>query len=608
MATSIRSSDVVYRCGVFEADERAGELRKSGTRVKLQEQPWQVLLALLETAGEVVTREELRERLWPTDTFVDFDHSLNIAVNKLRDALDDDAAKPRFIETVPRRGYRFIAPVERIATRPSATRELSILRTRSLRTSRLAAGVAALVVLAIAAAAGRMLLLPRPSHHAIAVLPLMNLSSEPDSDYFSDGLTDQIIYNLSNIEGLEVKSPTSSFEFKGRQVDIRDAGEQLRADLALEGSVLRAAGKMRLTIALVRVADGVTLWSQRYDRETNDVFAIQDEISRAIVNELRLKGVGGQKRYSTDLSTYDLYLRAASLAYEQAPEYESELDSAVALLQQVTARDPQFVPAYAATADAYAHLRNRGRSRVSGERMRQAAEQAIALDPLLPEAQATLGLVRASELRWQEAESAFRRALDLNANLAGVRADFATFVLEPEDKLDEALAQLRMAVELDPLSVSRRILLAFGLLRAGEYRQALDISRTALAANPADKYAGQLAARALILAGRPYDAIHMLEGLGPTSHGYLGYAYAIVGRRREAETLAVETDPAAARHQVLIYAGLGDRQRCFGALQAAAEADDAMADLYPGEPELASLRDDPRMRGFRRQRGLPATR
>jgi tetratricopeptide (TPR) repeat protein len=237
--------------------------------------------------------------------------------------------------------------------------------------------------------------------------------------------------------------------------------------------------------------------------------------------------------------------------------------------------------------------------------MRAAAEKALQLDPLLAEAYGTLGLIRAADREWQQADQAFRRALQLNPSLAGVHRDFAWFLLAPENILDEALQHARKAIELDPLSSSPQLLLASLLLRTGKYADALDVSRRLLTAKPGDVFAGQLQARALLLEGKPRDALAILETQGPPSHGYLGYTYATIGRRHDAERLAIEEDPAAARHQVLIYAALGDRDRVFDALQKVAAMDDPMADLYPGEPELAFLRDDARMKNFRRIRNLP---
>jgi tetratricopeptide (TPR) repeat protein len=352
----------------------------------------------------------------------------------------------------------------------------------------------------------------------------------------------------------------------------------------------------------------VTLWSERYDREMADIFNVEKEVSRSIVNGLRLKGVGGQRRYNTNLEAYDLYLRASALANENGPgaaNATERFERVIDLLGKVTTADSQFAPAYAMLANAYAHRRGRGRSRESSMRMREAAEKAIGLDPLLPEAHAILGAVAASELRWRDAESAFRRALELNPNLAQAHEDFAGFVLQPEGRMAEAIPQFRKAVELDPLSPSRRLYLAFALIRAGAHEEALSLTQPIFEANPTNEFAGQTTARALFWEGQRDRALAVLQRLTAPSHGYLGYVQAILGHRQEAEVIADEPDPAAARHQVLIYAALGDRDRCFKALQMLAEADDPIADLYPGEPELADLRDDPAMREFRFQRGLP---
>ena len=237
--------------------------------------------------------------------------------------------------------------------------------------------------------------------------------------------------------------------------------------------------------------------------------------------------------------------------------------------------------------------------------MRAAAQKAIGLDPLWPESHAAIGMAFAADLAWPDAERAFRRAMRLGPNLSRIRRDFAVYVLLPEGKATEAREQIRKAADLDPLSVSCQIEQAFVELRSGRHREARAIAERVLAARPKDVFAGQIQARALLLEGKPNDALAILEQQGPASHGYLGYAYANVGRRNEAFRLAAEDDPARARHQVLIYAALGERWRVFDALRTLAETDDFMADLYPAEPELAALRDDPRMADFRRLRNLP---
>jgi tetratricopeptide (TPR) repeat protein len=324
------------------------------------------------------------------------------------------------------------------------------------------------------------------------------------------------------------------------------------------------------------------------------------------VNELRLKHVGGQRRYNTNLEAYDLYLRA-----QTSPKPED----AINLYRQVIAKAPDFAPAYAALADVYASLRHPGLAARfppdAEQQMRTTAEKAIQLDPLLPEAYDAMGLVYASDLAWGDAERSFQRALQLNPNLPRIHEDYSLFVLLPEGKVAEAVQQFREAVTLDPLSVSPRSLLAFGLTNAGAYDEALENCRRVMATNPteadptnADSVMWDYA-RALWFKGGHKEAIAIFEQLGPTSRGFLGYAYASIGRRREAEQIAAEQDPAAIRHQAVIYAGLGEKDRVLEAFEKLAAMHDHIVDVYPLFPEFALMRDDARMKEFRHKRNLP---
>ncbi len=236
MAT--RTQSRILRFAVFEVDLEAGELRKSGVRLKLVGQPFQVLQLLLEHPQEVVTREDLRQRLWPDDRFVDYDLALKRIINRLREVLGDSADSPRFIETIPRRGYRFITPVNEAVVHAYAAQAISVTR------------------------------------DSIAVLPFINMSPDPVNEFFADGITEEIINVLSQIEHLHVAARTSSFFFKGKQADMRQIGEQLNVRTVLEGSVRTLGDRLRITAQLVNVADGYHLWSERYDRELKDVFAI----------------------------------------------------------------------------------------------------------------------------------------------------------------------------------------------------------------------------------------------------------------------------------------------------------------------------------------------
>jgi TolB-like protein/DNA-binding winged helix-turn-helix (wHTH) protein/Flp pilus assembly protein TadD len=641
VATSAQSRPVL-RFEEFEVDLRSCELRKRGGRLRLQDQPFQVLRMLLENRGEIVGREELKQKLWPADTFVDFDDGLNTAVKKLRDALGDSTEHPRYIETIPRRGYRFIAPltpppespsvgktvsgiyVLAAATAPAAT---DVARENEQQTSNAAAdaqvvtkratvlhwtwrkALLATALLLIATGGVWWRVRAQPRQYAIAVLPFKNLSSEPNSDYFSDGLTDEIIRDLSSIDGLQVKSRTSSFVFKDKPRDVHNVGSQLGANLLLEGSVLRAGERLRINVDLVRVADDSTLWSQRYDRDLRDIFAVQDEISRSIVNELRLKHFGGQRRYDTNLEAYDLYLRAQSLSNTNSGPKRAE---AIPLYRQVIATAPDFAPAYAGLADVYANLRHPRQAVAAGitreeaeQQLRAMAEKAIQLDPLLPEAHDALGIVYASDLAWGDAERSFQRALQLNPNLSHIHDDYGVFVLLQEGKSTEAIQQFREAVTLDPLSVRPRSDLALALINVGAYEEALENCRRALAASPSGEGVIWLQGRAMWFKGEHKEAIALFEQLGPNTHGFLGYFYGSIDRRREAEQLLAEQDPSAVRHQAFIYAGLGEKDRVMETLEKLAAMHDGLVDLYPFFPEFALMRDDARMKEFRHKRNLP---
>lgn len=618
------------RFGPFEADLCSGELRKHGLKIKLQDQPFQVLALLIQRPGEMISRQELRQRLWPADTFVDFDVGLNNAIKRLRAALSDEAGTPRYVETLPRRGYRLIVPVETVETQQGAPGQDSVSSTtaqeaaehtlpdrtalpddaRSFPRWRAVAMVAA--ALAVLAAGLWWGFRPGIGDYKIAVLPFKNLNPEPGSDYFSDGLTDEIINNLSAIDGLEVKSQTSSFFFKDKPRNIHDVGAQLGATLVLEGSVLRSGDKLRINARLVRVSDDHPLWSNSFDRELKDVFSIQDEISRSIVNELRLKLQRGQRRYNTNLEAYDLYLKAQSLTRNQGlPEGRDNLIAGIGLLEQVTADDPAFAPAYAGLATAYGRLSITPRSFSPDEaysKMRAAAQKALELDPLLAEAYASNGLVYSRDHNWQEAERAFRRSIEINPSLSESRKDFGFSLLFPLGRLDEAVRELRKAVELDPLSAQVRVALDYVLISAGRYDEALDNCRRILLAHPNDNGAEQLLARALLQKGRLSEATAIFERqdqAGTGSPGFLGYAYAMAGRPADAEKVAVRYPKWPWVH-VFVYAGLRDKDRTFEALNEMAANHDPRVGAYLTYPELALLHGDRRLTELRQRLGMPA--
>jgi TolB-like protein len=560
--------------------------------------------------------QELKESVIAVEVFgrsPDFDSRLDPVVRteairlraRLRDYYLKDGKADALVIELPKGGY-----VPRV--REIAGTQLSVTPARFGTRLWVAIGLAGLVF-ALAGAAWWW-----AQHHrtpiAIAVLPLENTSHDPATDYFADGLTDELIRNLSIIDGLAVRSRTSSFGLTSKPRNIRDAGQQLQVDYILEGSVLRAGQQLRIDVQLVRVRDDFSLWSGRFDRKLTDVFAIQDEIAVGIVNNLRLKLGGGRRRYETSLEAYDLYLRARALPNQRARGWVKEVAD---VYQQVIVKDARFAPAYAGLASAYAASSAQGfRDDHTDElaEMRKAAENAIRLDPLLAEAHDALGMVYMRDGKWAQSESSFRRAIELDRSDSGAHSDFSTWLLLPLGRIDEAVQQMRLAAKADPLSPFIQQLLASMLMVAGRYEEA------------AAHCAGELEcqARVRLGQGRIDQAIQILTDFNKAAASgrdvffrefipgrkdlvrprYLGYAYGRAGRREDAEKVALEVAPNA-YSQALIYAGLGDKDRTLQALDRVAGLGAARIGQALNSPEFALLRDDPRTKALRKRAGLP---
>jgi eukaryotic-like serine/threonine-protein kinase len=447
-----------------------------------------------------------------------------------------------------------------------------------------------------------------PAHAAkpptIAVLPFVNASSDPGNDDFIDGLTSEVIRNLAVIDGLQVRSQTSSFFFKDRPRDMREVAKQLQVAFVVEAYVQRIGNKLRINAQLVRVPDDVPVWSNRFDRTLDDVFAIQDEISLAIVNELRLTLGRGQRRYQTNLAAYDLYLRGRALVARRGIE---SAEQAARLFEQVIAIDRDFALAHAGLADAYAIMSweiDAPETVLAG--MRSAAVKALQMDPELAEAHAAMGITYAREFDWEHAASSFERAITLNPNLSQIRTSYSASTLVPQGHAAKALDVLAGAVEMDPLSLAVKREVGMAQFVGGRYEEAIVNLRQVVAADPDFTYAANLLARALTFAGRPQEAIALWESRPQPSEWerWLMPAYVKQGRRADVDRLLNLPRNAHPYRQALNYAALGDKERTFEALSRAAVAAPQRTAAVLAYPEMSLLRGDTRLDQLRKRFNL----
>jgi TolB-like protein len=466
-----------------------------------------------------------------------------------------------------------------------------------------AAALAGLIV--IAAALGAWWVVHKSTPIRIAVLPLVNLNQDSGTDYLADGLTGEIIRNLSIIDRLEVRSQNSSFTFKGKPRNVREAGRELEADYILEGSVLRSGQQLRIDTQLIRVHDDFAVWSGRYDRELTNILAIQDDVAIGIVNSLRLKLGRGRRRYETNEEAYDLYLHARTSMTRLFPGD----DEVIGLFEKAIAKDSSLAPAYAGLAEAYGWKSfatsgdpNRDEKL---QKMQAAAEKAIQLDPLLAEAHSALGTAFAGRGQWERAERSFRRAIEIDPNSSAAHDHFSRFYYWPLGRIKEAVREARAAVRSDPLSPRAHAELGDVLLTAGRYDEAAGQCQNL----PADHQLGTLClGRARFGQGRTAEAIQVLSSVN--EWGYLAYVYAKSGRQAEAEKLIAEApilhpNRLGAFQFAVVFAGFGDRDHTIERLERLARVGPVRLGFTLNSPEFAFLRGDPRLKTLRKKVGLP---
>jgi TolB-like protein/DNA-binding winged helix-turn-helix (wHTH) protein/Tfp pilus assembly protein PilF len=586
----------IFRFGAYEVDSRTGEVRKNGMHIRCQEQPIQVLIALLERPGELLTREELRQRVWPEDTFVDFDHALNTAVKKIRAALNDEADSPRYLETVPRRGYRFIAPVQTEMT-PARISEglppekLEVPETHRPLINRRVLLLAATLIGVVgggyywsnhrARASGSNV----PSRTMVAVLPFENMTNDPSQEYFSDGMTEETISHLGrlNSQNLGVIARTSAMKYKHSGKGAREIGRELNSDYLLEGSIRREGSRVRVVAQLIRVADQSPRWSHQFDYEFGEPLYIETDAATEIANMVHaaLEPATGKRVQKADST--DSYLRGLA---ESNVHTEEGLDRIFHAFDEGMKKDPNCAPPYAALARIYERGANLGLLKPTDAyaKARAAAEKAIEIDPSNPEAHIYLAdALLTVNFDWARAQVEIQKALTLNVNDPSAH-EWNGIFLSLQGRFDQSIKELRTAVELDPLNAEYLVTLGEVLTAAGRPVEAETQLNAAIGLDPAADSAHSLLAEVYAGDKRYAEAINetttafFLRGQRDTAmkikaaYEMSGYEAARQMALRERLNYLLhqrEKHFVSAFDIAVQYAKLGDRQQSLAWLQTA---------------------------------------
>jgi len=658
MDSPVASARIV-RFGVFEADLKACELRKHGFRLKLAEQPFQVLAMLLEKPGETVTREELRSRLWAGDTFVDFDHGLNNAVMRVREVLLDSSDHPRYVETVPRRGYRFVAPVEERTTpqnvpagrdatdsspaivlspapvTPQTQSSASVwdgLVPRWATPRRLAIfGVTLLEVLAL------LWVWSTVSSHrttqtsagvapstSLVVLPLENLSRDKDQDYFADGMTDELIANLAKIRSLHVISRSTAMAYKGTRKPLSAIARELNVGAVVEGTVMRVGNRVRITAELVQVSTDHHLWADTYESQMGDVLALQNRVSSAIVNEIRINLTPEErerlaKTPAVAPEAYENYLKGL---YYWNKRSDENLTRAIGYFEHAAGTDPQYALAYAGLSDCYAiisaEIFGTMPAAEAAPKAKAAALRALELDPTLAAAQTSLATVKFNyDWDWSGAREGFERAIGLNPSYATAYQRYSLYLIAI-GRAQESFSQIQKARELDPLSISINFSLGWRLYMARQYDRAIAQLQDTLEMDPTYELPHLVVGQAYGQKGDYVHAIPELKKAVELSHGTplmvsaLAYAYGRSGNQAEAERWLADLQSKSKTEYVSPYyfaiacIGLGRRDQAIDWLEKAfADRSNGLVFLKV-EPELDDLRSDPRFVALQQKLSFPS--
>jgi TolB-like protein/DNA-binding winged helix-turn-helix (wHTH) protein len=644
------SSNGDVRFGVFELDVQACELLKKGSKVKLQQQPFELLLILLERPGTVVSREELRKRLWPADVYVDFDRSLNKAIVKLRDALGDSSGCPLYIETLPRIGYRFIGPVNGkqlspeppvaenpqlvdglTGTRIASTKAEGAAGRAQISTSKISSvwrqparvfftiGTATVLIAGIATS--WLVRRARPAVEPIqslAVLPLKNLSGAADQEYFSDGLTEALTTDLAKFSALRVLSRTSLMQYKGSKKTVPEIARELEVDAVIEGTVLRSGDHLRITVNLIRARPEMHLWAEVYEAEAGDVFRVQREVAQSVARVLRPKVASPEQvllenRRSVNPEAQDLYFRGL---YAMNSGTAEAAQTAINYFREVVGKDANFADAHASLAFAYSQwLPGETSPREKMPKAREEALKALEIDETLSEGHTALGFIELCyDWNWAAAEKEFKRAIELKPNSVFAH-EFYARELVILGRTDEGLAQLKQARDLQ-VNLSSDYPAWVSYL-SHSYDNALKLAQEIIVVDPNNAWGHYQVALVYEQTGKPTEAIHeylKFENLAradPQRIARLQAAFAKDGARGYWQrNLEDYRESAGSRYSPAVLAAgmclrIGEKDRAFELLEKGfRQRDDLMINLNV-DPVFDSIRTDPRFQDLVRRVGFP---
>jgi TolB-like protein/DNA-binding winged helix-turn-helix (wHTH) protein/Flp pilus assembly protein TadD len=628
----------------FEIDLRSAELWVRGNRTRLQDQPFQVLRVLLERRDEIVTRDELKQNLWPADTFVDFDDGLNTAVRKIRDALGDSAEKPRFIETIPRRGYRFVgrlvdvqpAVVSQLAEESKKrseqknaglnTSDSAVLATQKAflptRWRVLLAGVAALAVFCVALVlyrSGRARGANQPPIKSLAVLPLTNLSGDPKQEYLADGMTEALIGRLSAMHNLRVISRTSVMRFKDTHLSVPEIARTLQVDAIVEGSVIRDGSRIRVHAQLIRAATDEHFWSETYDRELGGVLSLQSDVAQSIARRVEVTVTGEEhasliSARTVDPEAYEAYLKGR---YYWNKRTAGSMPKAALYFEQAISKDPGYGAAYSGLADCNSGLGWHGFMSPAEvlPKAYAAAQKAVEIDPQSAEAHASLALVLDHKWDWPAAEVEFKRALELNPQYANAHHWYGDY-LSIQGRYDEALLEAKRALELDSLNLMIGTWVGLRYYLARRYDDAIEQGRNTVDLDPSFAAAHLILGESYAQHGKHKEGLDELQkaadlsGDSPLYMAQVGVSLGLAGKKKEALRVIRKLQDISGKRYVSpygvaqIYATVNNKEQTYKWLETSYRDRAVWMSYLAVDPVFDSIRSEERFRDLLRRVGL----